>query len=221
LVISKTQAQKGFAMTSKRNKIPSGIKTAVNPGAKIFVPGEVWGRVLLDACLVNCLHGDEFQYCHIYITERDGYIYPFKTLHTGMNEQCSIDKPPQHVMQSMPIIRVHAKTGEKVAGIFSTMLDQLLPDFYLQYCVKQSLPPDDWRKPMLEELCNLAYKHPQTADGWYMDVNFPVRGVENFAQAPAPKPAPVARLSKEDWLKANYPGMKELPKWRFPGMVAG
>lgn len=37
-------------------------------------------------------------------------------------------------------------------------------------------------------------------------------------------PAPVApvvhaariRLSKEDWLKANYPELKELPKWRFP-----
>jgi hypothetical protein len=28
------------------------------------------------------------------------------------------------------------------------------------------------------------------------------------------------RLSKEDWLKANYPELKELPKWRFPS-VAG
>jgi hypothetical protein len=33
---------------------------------------------------------------------------------------------------------------------------------------------------------------------------------------------PVAkRLSKEDWLKANYPELKELPKWRFPAVVAG
>jgi hypothetical protein len=35
--------------------------------------------------------------------------------------------------------------------------------------------------------------------------------------------APVApsktRLSKEDWLKANYPEMSELPKWRFPGLA--
>jgi hypothetical protein len=27
------------------------------------------------------------------------------------------------------------------------------------------------------------------------------------------------RLSKEDWLKANYPELKELPKWRFPGLA--
>jgi hypothetical protein len=26
-------------------------------------------------------------------------------------------------------------------------------------------------------------------------------------------------LSKEDWLKVNYPEMSELPKWRFPGMA--
>jgi hypothetical protein len=30
----------------------------------------------------------------------------------------------------------------------------------------------------------------------------------------------VNRLSKEEWLKQNYPEMSELPKWRFPGMVA-
>jgi hypothetical protein len=30
---------------------------------------------------------------------------------------------------------------------------------------------------------------------------------------------PVKRLSKEDWLKQNYPGMTELPKWRFPGLA--
>jgi hypothetical protein len=29
------------------------------------------------------------------------------------------------------------------------------------------------------------------------------------------------RLSKEDWLKKNYPELTELPKWRFPAMVAG
>jgi hypothetical protein len=28
------------------------------------------------------------------------------------------------------------------------------------------------------------------------------------------------RLSKEDWLRQNYPELSELPKWRFPGMVA-
>jgi hypothetical protein len=36
---------------------------------------------------------------------------------------------------------------------------------------------------------------------------------------PVMPPARV-RLSKEDWLKQNYPEMTELPKWRFPG-VAG
>jgi hypothetical protein len=39
----------------------------------------------------------------------------------------------------------------------------------------------------------------------------------------ANKPVKVAvapRLSKEDWLRQNYPGMTELPKWRFPA-VAG
>jgi hypothetical protein len=30
---------------------------------------------------------------------------------------------------------------------------------------------------------------------------------------------PKVRLSKEDWLKQNYPGMTELPKWRFPGLA--
>jgi hypothetical protein len=29
------------------------------------------------------------------------------------------------------------------------------------------------------------------------------------------------RLSKEDWLRKNYPEMQELPKWRFPGVAAG
>jgi hypothetical protein len=45
----------------------------------------------------------------------------------------------------------------------------------------------------------------------------------NFFRPLAPKKAvakPRIRLSKEDWLKANYPGMTELPKWRFPS-VAG
>jgi hypothetical protein len=32
---------------------------------------------------------------------------------------------------------------------------------------------------------------------------------------PARKP-----LSKEDWLRQNYPEMSELPKWRFPALVA-
>jgi hypothetical protein len=35
--------------------------------------------------------------------------------------------------------------------------------------------------------------------------------------------APVApskgRMSKENWLKKNYPGMTELPKWRFPAVA--
>jgi hypothetical protein len=30
----------------------------------------------------------------------------------------------------------------------------------------------------------------------------------------------VKRLSKEDWLKAHYPELKELPKWRFPRLAA-
>jgi hypothetical protein len=32
--------------------------------------------------------------------------------------------------------------------------------------------------------------------------------------------AVVNRLSKEEWLKQNYPGMTELPKWRFPAVAA-
>jgi hypothetical protein len=27
------------------------------------------------------------------------------------------------------------------------------------------------------------------------------------------------RLSKEEWLKQNYPHLSELPKWRFPGLA--
>jgi hypothetical protein len=39
----------------------------------------------------------------------------------------------------------------------------------------------------------------------------------NFAEAlPTLK---VVRLSKEEWLKQHYPGMTELPKWRFPAMA--
>jgi hypothetical protein len=34
-----------------------------------------------------------------------------------------------------------------------------------------------------------------------------------------PRPA-LPRLSKADWLKQHYPELTELPKWRFPGMVA-
>jgi hypothetical protein len=33
------------------------------------------------------------------------------------------------------------------------------------------------------------------------------------------KPNAVVRMSKEDWLKANYPEMTELPKWRFPSVT--
>jgi hypothetical protein len=34
---------------------------------------------------------------------------------------------------------------------------------------------------------------------------------------PGYKPKRKRILSKEDWLKQNYPELKELPKWRFPG----
>jgi hypothetical protein len=45
-------------------------------------------------------------------------------------------------------------------------------------------------------------------------VNVPSRH-RNVSARPKSKP----RLSKEDWLKQNYPGMTELPKWRFPGLA--
>jgi hypothetical protein len=40
-------------------------------------------------------------------------------------------------------------------------------------------------------------------------------------QKTTPKPTRkvTKRLSKEDWLKQNYPGMTELPKWRFPSIA--
>jgi hypothetical protein len=44
-----------------------------------------------------------------------------------------------------------------------------------------------------------------------------------FSISTAPPKVPVSstpRLSKEDWLRQNYPEMSELPKWRFPS-VAG
>jgi hypothetical protein len=43
-----------------------------------------------------------------------------------------------------------------------------------------------------------------------------------FSLSTTPPKARIAtapRLSKEDWLKANYPEMTELPKWRFPVMA--
>jgi hypothetical protein len=40
----------------------------------------------------------------------------------------------------------------------------------------------------------------------------------NPLPATSERQAPV-RLSKEDWLKQNYPELSELPKWRFPGLA--
>jgi hypothetical protein len=51
-----------------------------------------------------------------------------------------------------------------------------------------------------------------------------VRARDADGNDPEAKPARrvvTPRLSKEDWLKQNYPGLTELPKWRFPSLVAG
>jgi hypothetical protein len=39
------------------------------------------------------------------------------------------------------------------------------------------------------------------------------------SQEPSLPPVAYKRLSKEDWLAQNYPGMTELPKWRFPASL--
>jgi hypothetical protein len=44
-------------------------------------------------------------------------------------------------------------------------------------------------------------------------------GKTKAARNSTPRPKKRKILSKEKWLKQNYPGLKELPKWRFPAMV--
>jgi hypothetical protein len=52
-------------------------------------------------------------------------------------------------------------------------------------------------------------------------VKFDPWAAEYFAETPKAKPVvSIVRLSKEDWLRQHYPDLKELPKWRFPAMVA-
>jgi hypothetical protein len=52
------------------------------------------------------------------------------------------------------------------------------------------------------------------------DVYYPYdKWIETYFPGEAksrPQLRTVKPMSKEDWLKANYPNMSELPKWRFP-----
>jgi hypothetical protein len=44
---------------------------------------------------------------------------------------------------------------------------------------------------------------------------------EYFTVTPEEKHIPtVSRLSKEEWLRQHYPDLRELPKWRFPALMA-
>lgn len=192
------------------------------------LPEGVSGTLLLDLCLQRIRTVNVRQRAHFIITT-DGYSSV--TLYLAM--ELHADK-----------MRVVKKDVFTIASAYGTD-DEEAEIQQLQWFINNRLK--DWLKPIFNRGFAHVYTELHEDDSVlvsaaalqecflpgrvvpgdceYRETTIvteipPTYRIEAWEKRQTPKKvrAKINRLSKEDWLKANYPGMKELPRWRFPGM---
>jgi hypothetical protein len=125
-------------------------------------------------------------------------------------------------------------TADDIATLVSSIMDvKIRKGYYVTHYEHYHYEPAKLREfaidmaKTLDEFNPIPYREPISDNIWGAKLvgrPFPADFLDLSAESePVAEPViaapPRVRLSKEDWLKANYPEMSELPKWRFPGMV--
>jgi hypothetical protein len=224
LSLSKTLAQKGFAMSHT-------IKYAISP-----LPDSNFGKPLVD--FIAVLHDpDEHEAKgeHRFVVslgkddeKNEGRLY---ILHTFYDKADGF-KQYRSFLNGNLVVALDAgsafkreKRGEKIVNEIWYHLEKWYEEHRQEYkflCCRLAKPSEkdsveaDVVRYFLPEnklpglvLSNVLIPTPTDMQG------------NPYYDYPSPVPPAAPRLSKEDWLKANYPEMSELPKWRFPAVAAG
>jgi hypothetical protein len=187
-------------------------------------PNAICGLVLLDLCARFVDSGkNSNKVYHVIVT---------------LDSDCGLNVYGAYGRQGQSL-RVHAyETGIKPSAtglsiaIAKIMDDKIRHGYqitYFEHCLYQ-VPKHAKLKEFAKEMGHFQRNfdsksylepgigQPQTWLPEQIDVPFPLDYLdfsEDYAQ-PATKTVARPRLSKEDWLKQNYPELSELPKWRFP-----
>jgi hypothetical protein len=211
LDLSKTLAQKGFAMSE--NRATATLKS---------LPDGIFGKMQFDVLLSYRRQ----RYHFLCVREENGDYYLCLTNDNG-------EKPPGliawEVYTPLPTLQpnnthtpsawskewMQKKCGfeDFVAKVYSAWFttDTTMRHFRTQYYERI----DDSFLAQALNLCKLTNRRGKRV--WALIVESePCR----FRAGAKLAETHFVRLSKEDWLKKNYPELKELPKWRFPA-VAG
>jgi hypothetical protein len=216
---SKTLAQKGFAMKSSLTSLPKGVYGQLVVNIKTVAPKD------------SKLQYDEHFVATLEQSGKDGVN---AKLHLySLDKRAKGRKMMARLLATLPFDAVDRKgipTNEiEVKAIITRLIWREFEQWWgvqdtlnrtIEYC---ELTYGTWLRPELRELFVPQFALPGTETmivPGYVHTNVPVGeyGSPDTAFIPATEqpPAPVVRLSKEEWLKQHYPEMTELPKWRFP-----
>jgi hypothetical protein len=166
---------------------------------KIFPP-QIQGKILLDYCFVKKSLKDDHMVKHVIVCQQGDEWYCFLVEYIS-GIPCKVEE-----LFSWHSFLPRAQFGEMLMEQLASLSPRFVAGGYRA----------------------LYWEH---TDSLLMCVRMPVRHKRDFKtyfvvfptpEAPVAMPLPKRQhspLSKEDWLKANYPGMKELPKWRFPASL--
>jgi hypothetical protein len=178
------------------------------------VPKDVLGRVLMDIALVNPAEKHGIQ---LYLTESKTCLNVWQNdWHTDNHDE-TVSNVDHVTTYDAHLVDPNARETIRNNAVF--MVKGLLDGFcrcgyVLLYCGKQDAELPAWAKDAIKEIWEASQNLPILLhDTWISEVEFP--GQDRWIDEELSRP----RLSKEQWLKANYPELSELPKWRFPAMA--
>jgi hypothetical protein len=204
LFLSKTLTLKGFEMN------PEQLTDDETPIVPAF-PAFVNGKPVLHARFRILGKNNDGYFKHIFVTRNAGKLKEFNMV-TAVSNQAGA-----FVLLEAITVDAYTANGKAKDALdlqvemftrFEAELNRLKRDGYrLTHCDGFSSNVDNVK----HSLIGACKGHPQAPGAQIRFV------IESDAPVKSDVPAtrPITRLSKEEWLKQNYPELSELPKWRF------